>query len=398
VVIRDPVHGDIELGPLEARVLDCRPVQRLRGIRQLGAAHLVYPGCNHTRFEHALGTLAVAKRILAILAARGAPVAGYRQAVTIAALLHDVGFVPYGHFLEDVLGLLPRHDTEERVREAIAGEVAPVLGEELTRDVLSIFAGSAPSWASSVVSGVIDADLLDYLRRDAYYAGLAHNYDERIYRCLTVAGGRLMVETSQDGMFRPDAISELVNLLRLRYYLTERVYYHHAKLAAEAMLGKALERAMDEGFALSRLHGLTDAGLAAELGRTRAAGLVDAVGRRQLVKRAYVLTGRTVPAKERQELFQRFRQSSLRRETERLLGGEEVAITCLPPTLMKEAAFPLSSGDTLSQELPLDIGALADSYGSLWRLYVFAPAGQVDRVGAAAAESFDRPSEHRRPS
>jgi len=399
VVIRDPVHGDIELTSLETRVLDCRPVQRLRGIRQLGAAHLVYPGCNHTRFEHALGTLAVAKRVLAALAARGAPVADHQRAVAVAALLHDVGFVPYGHFLEDVQGLLPRHDTGERMGEAIAGEVATVLGSELTHDVLSIFTGTAPSWARSVVSGIIDADLLDYLRRDAYYAGLPHNYDDRIYRYLTVAGGLLMVETAREGMFRPDAISELVNLLRLRYYLTERVYYHHAKLAAEAMLGKALETAVDDGFALLRLLELTDAGLAAELSLTRAAGLVEAVNRRQLFKRAYVLTGRTVPAGQRQELFRQFRQPGQRRETERLLGGEDVAaITCLPPTLMKEAGFPLSSGETLSRELPLDIGALADSYGSLWRLYVFAPAGQAVRVGEAAVEYFGRPSEHRRPS
>lgn len=398
MVIRDPVHGDIELAPLEVRVLDCGPVQRLRGIRQLGAAHLVYPGCNHTRFEHALGTLAVAKRILAVLAARGGLDAGYRRAVAVAALLHYVGFVPYGHFLEDVLGLLPRHDTCGRVQDAINGEVARVLGAGLTHDVLSILAGKAPAWAVAVVSGVIDADLLDYLRRDAYYAGLAHNYDDRIYRCLTVSGGRLVVETAREGMFRPDAISELVNLLRLRYYLTERVYYHHAKLAAEAMLGKALEMAMDEGFALSCLPELTDAGLIAELGRTRAAGLVDGVNRRQLLKRAYVLTGRTVPAGERQEFFLKFRQSRHRRETERRLGGEDVAITCLPPTHMKEATLPLSSGETLSQELPLDIGALADSYGSLWRLYVFAPADQVGKVGAAAAECFGRPSEHRRPS
>src|SRR5438093_9977689 len=98
MLIRDPIHGDIVLTRMEEQVLDCAAVQRLRGIKQLGTASLVYPGCVHTRFDHSLGTCALAKRIVAALRAAGTPVEVDLEAlIAIAALLHDVTHVPFGH-------------------------------------------------------------------------------------------------------------------------------------------------------------------------------------------------------------------------------------------------------------------------------------------------------------
>ncbi|HAZ62218.1 MAG TPA: hypothetical protein DCZ72_01195, partial [Armatimonadetes bacterium] len=95
-------------------VVDTRPVQRLRGIRQLGASHLVYPSAMHTRFEHSLGTAWLAKRLLAELAARGTPLPAEDEvAVPLAALLHDVTHWPFGHTFEDERRLFVRHDEDE---------------------------------------------------------------------------------------------------------------------------------------------------------------------------------------------------------------------------------------------------------------------------------------------
>src|SRR5712692_11267058 len=102
MIIRDPIHGDIALSPVEEKVLDFPEVQRLRGIKQLGTASLVYPGCVHTRFDHALGTNALAKRIVAAVRESGTVVeAELAQLIGVAALLHDVTHVPFGHTLED---------------------------------------------------------------------------------------------------------------------------------------------------------------------------------------------------------------------------------------------------------------------------------------------------------
>lgn len=395
MVIRDSVHGDIELTALESALLDTAAVQRLRGIRQLGAAHLVYPGCNHTRFEHALGTLHLARRIMDRLARRGYPVDEWREAVAAAALLHDVSFVPYGHFLEDVLGVLPPHDTPGRILEALSGEVAAVLEGGLLGRVAGVLTGGAPPWARAVIAGVIDADMLDYLRRDAYHAGLALAYDDRVFRYLTLVNGALGVEIQQGGMPRPDAVSELVNLLRLRYYLTERVYCHHAKLAAESMVGKSLDIALANGYPASRLTGLTDADLPGELARAGAAPIMGGFSRRRLFKRAYVLSGRSVPAEERAVLAGRFRLTAARLEAETQLG-KMAAICCLPSSRMKEAGMLLSTRCRLPREAPLAMEGLEAGYSGLWRLYVFAPEDEAERVGAAAAAFFGRPSEYGR--
>src|SRR5712692_9167602 len=102
MIIRDPIHGDIALSPVEEKVLDFPEVQRLRGIKQLGTASLVYPGCVHTRFDHSLGVNALAKRIIESLRHSGARIAAEtEQAIGVAALLHDVTHVPFGHTLED---------------------------------------------------------------------------------------------------------------------------------------------------------------------------------------------------------------------------------------------------------------------------------------------------------
>ena len=107
--------------------------------------------------------------------------------------------------------------------------------------------------AAEGINGTIAGDasrvreVLDYLRRDSYFAGLAQNYDDRVFRYFTVSDGHLALNMTKHGMERPDASSEVIQLLRMRYFLTERVYYHHTKVVAGAMISKAVELALDVG-------------------------------------------------------------------------------------------------------------------------------------------------------
>src|SRR5215470_5378263 len=121
MLIRDPVHGDVRLTRLETAILDTPAMQRLRGVKQLGTAYLVYPGCTHTRFEHSLGACHVAHRICAQLRRDGVDVSGEdEEHIGAAALLHDVTHAPFGHTLEDERCLFPRHDKGARLEKLLA--------------------------------------------------------------------------------------------------------------------------------------------------------------------------------------------------------------------------------------------------------------------------------------
>ena len=414
--IRDPIHGDIALGPLETAVLDCAAVQRLRGIKQLGTASLVYPGAVHTRFDHSLGASAVAHRIVAALRRDGVEVArDAEDLVAVGALLHDVTHVPFGHTLEDERRLFPRHDKGTRLTRLLDGQ----LGADLDRvgvraavaDVLGVPPQSGPSWARDVIASTIDADLLDYLRRDSYFTGLAHDYDDRVFRYFTVADGHLALQMSKHGMDRPDARSEVIQLLRMRYFLTERVYYHHTKVVAGAMISKAVELALDHAVLgeddLLALNDWTLLDRLAQAGVAAIAALTERLQRRVLLKRGYVVSTQTIGAERRAELVRRFHESRPERGAAEAqlaavlrLPADEVIIYCPALTVMKEASARVTTSRGLRRlndrgdPACAEISALEERYANLWRLYVFVPADAVERAAAAAAELFGHPSEH----
>jgi HD superfamily phosphohydrolase len=415
VVVRDPVHGDIGLTADEVALVDTPQMQRLRGIRQLGAAYLVYPGAQHTRFEHSLGTLYWAERILAELARSGATIdPDERRAIRAAALLHDVSHIPFGHTFEDERALFGRHDRPERLARFLAeGELGRRLDAwSLGPEVRALVTGRRAGWQREVVAGSLDADLLDYLRRDAYFCGLHKAYDERVVRSFALVGGHLGLELRKGGVEREDVRSEAVELLRMRYFLTERVYYHHAKLAAGAMVAKAVELAVDSaGWTEADIYPLDDAGLIARL---RAAGgegsdLVEAFARRDLVKRAYVLTYGGVGPGGQDDLVRRYRDRAGRREAEAHLGRAAgvdprwVIVHCPPPLPLKEAGIAVATArGVFALDAPggggaAEIETLKGLHAGLWKFTVFGPRSAQARLAAAARELFGRPSEFGAP-
>src|SRR5206468_2036812 len=245
-LIRDAVHGDIEMSSLEVELMDTPEFQRLRGIKQFGTAYLVFPSAVHTRFEHSLGTSWMAHRILQAVRRTEAISQDEEQIIRVSALLHDITHIPFGHTLEDERRVLPRHDKDkERAdyfldQSAIASILAREGIQEAVRDTLEF----GDSYESDIVGGAISADLLDYLRRDTYFCGLSQYYDPRIFEIFILDNNRLVMNLEKYGMLRHDALSELVNLLRIRYTLSERVYFHHTKISSGAMISKAVELAL----------------------------------------------------------------------------------------------------------------------------------------------------------
>jgi uncharacterized protein len=417
MLIRDTLHGDIDLSPLETAVLDCAAMQRLRGVKQLGTAYFVYPGALHTRFEHSLGTCAMAHRVAAAIRRSGYAIAADTEAaIGVAALLHDVTHVPFGHTLEDERRLFPRHDQGDRLQRLLAGELGETLSSLGVRDtVVALLTGAVGAdlrWAADIVSSTIDADLLDYLRRDSLYTGLAQSYDDRVFRYFTVGDGRLVLDMSKHGMTRPDAWSEIVQLLRMRYFLTERVYYHHTKVAAGAMISKAVELALASG-ALGEpdLLDLNDWSLLAHLRRIApggAAGLVERLEKRRLLKRGFVLSALTLDETERRRFVALYHDSAdARGEAEAQIAAalkadaNEVVVYCPALTVMKEAAALAATAGGVVPMNEIDptgateIGALARRHAALWRMYVFVPPQHVQQTAAVTADIFGHPSEHR---
>lgn len=414
MLVRDPVHGDIYLTENETRVLDTREMQRLRGIKQLGTAHLVFPGCVHTRFDHSLGAVAAAGRILDSLRRSGFQIdPADAELVRLAILVHDVTHIPYGHTFEDERQIFPRHDEGPRLDHFLSnqtelGRTLAALGVADT--IRQILEGAPPApWMGHVVSSTIDADLLDYLRRDSFFAGLRQDYDDRIFTYFILEDGQLLINMVKHGIDRPDARTEILHLLRMRYALTERIYLHHAKIASGVMISKALEIHAQRGLREDALYDLGDQtflDLMARLPGPAVIGqLVEGLAARRLYKRAYVLSGVTLGDQQAAFIARYAGQSAERDAVENAIAAKaglkpgQVILYCPKASYFKEIRVPVKARggvgplykfDTIAGEA----GALARQYESLWRTYVFCPPEKVDAVQRACEKLFANPSEY----
>ena len=402
-LVRDAVHGDIELGALEVELIDTAEFQRLRGIRQLGTAHLVFPSAVHTRFEHSLGASWMAHRIVSVLY-RESPINSDEETrIRVSALLHDITHIPFGHTLEDERRDLPRHDKDEdRVRYFFReSSIGRILEREGMNDAVIGAVSGGASLDADIVGGAISADLLDYLRRDTYFCGLSQYYDARIFESFTTHNGRLVMNLEKRGVLRRDALSELVNLLRIRYTLSERVYFHHAKIASGAMISKAVELALGLGFKRERLRVLRDEPLLWTLRQEYPAEpaicyLLDCLERRRLYKPCYTLTI-DVGEDQRRQIVDRFHYNARQREdAERAIASaaglapHQVIVYCpsfgmsLPEAealvrMEQGTVQPLSGGNNE------EIRILKDKHRALWRFFVL-----IDRAAWEKQETLAR--------
>jgi len=252
---RDNIHGDIDFYDWEVAIIDTADFQRLRGIKQLGLANYVYPGALHTRFEHSLGTVYMAQKMIDSLKNKHEVLNDSKivRVIRLVALLHDIGHLPFGHTFEDEYGLIQsRHDKWQRIEKYIGlgTEIGAILvslqcfdevKSALRRLSKESTESSSESYISDLVGNTICADLFDYLKRDGNHCGLNLEYDERLLKYFEIdsSSGHLVVRLEKDGEFRRDNVSELVGLLQSRYSLAEKVLFHHTKLAAGAMLARA---------------------------------------------------------------------------------------------------------------------------------------------------------------
>ncbi|PKL62871.1 MAG: phosphohydrolase [Methanomicrobiales archaeon HGW-Methanomicrobiales-2] len=229
-IIKDPVHGYVEADALALRLLDSGVVQRLRHITQLGFANLVYPGANHTRFEHSLGTMHLAGLMCKELGLD----AGETRLVATAALLHDIGHGPFSHVTEPVMEEFTgrcHHQIDHLVCE---GAIAGILEAEGIdpAEVCAVVAGEHR--LASIIHGSLDVDRMDYLLRDAHYTGVPYG---------TVDAHRLIRSTilAESGIALSEGgINAAESLLIARTLMRPAVYFHHVSRIATSMFVHAL--------------------------------------------------------------------------------------------------------------------------------------------------------------
>ena len=237
-ILNDPIYGFITIpSELIFDLIEHRYFQRLRRISQMGLSYLVYPGAHHTRFHHALGCMHLMQRAVRVLRFKGIEISEEEEsALHIAILLHDIGHGPFSHAMEYSLVETIHHE-----------EISLRFMEKMNKDfegklslAIQIFKGTySRGFLHQLISGQLDMDRLDYLKRDSFYTGVVEGNinSERLITMLSVVDDELVIE--EKGIY---SVEEFLLARRLMYW---QVYLHKTGIVAENLLIRVLQRAKE---------------------------------------------------------------------------------------------------------------------------------------------------------
>ncbi len=242
--IIDPIHDFIRVSGPELKIIDNPIFQRLRRIRQLSGAHLTYPGAQHTRFEHSLGVMHISGQAGQALQEKGILKKDDIENLRLAALLHDIGHGPFSHLFEEILQEKRKISHEEIGKRIILkteiGDLLSKSGYDKKFITKLAFGDSKLQFMNEIISGVLSADMMDYLLRDGYYTGAEHAKvdHKRLTQSLEVYQKKLALEKS--------ALYSFESMMHSRYQMFKAVYFHKTVRSAEVMLLESMRLADDE--------------------------------------------------------------------------------------------------------------------------------------------------------
>ncbi|WP_292387736.1 HD domain-containing protein [Methanosarcina sp. UBA5] len=383
-VVLDSVHGYIELDDLAQDLLSTPQMQRLRRVKQLGFSNLVYPGANHSRFEHSLGTMHLASTLSRSL---DSIEEDRKTEIKAAALLHDVGHGPFSHVTENVIDKYTRcrHDD---VKEILGkGEIIEVLSKYGLSPGNLVKHIKGETSLGQILSSEIDVDRMDYLVRDAHYTGVAFGVVDynRLIKKMNFYEDRLVVDYG--------GLKAAESLLVSRFWMNTSVYYHHVTRISEAMCSRAVEY-MIENNELDpfRLRYMDDIDLVASM--RKAAGYAGELSRlldaRKLYKRALYVgladVGKAV-------LRHRDRIRRVEKEIAEQAGVDpEYVLVDIPKTpemLEMQAMIKTDHKMIPLNEASHFVSILQEAHMDNWRMGVYSPKEHCEVVGKAARDYFD---------
>ncbi|HHI00900.1 MAG: nucleotidyltransferase [Thermotogae bacterium] len=402
-IIHDPIHGSMKVSGLILDLIKTPEFQRLRNIKQLGLAYLVYPGANHSRFEHSLGTYNIAKRLAAELGLSEEE----KTLLETAALLHDIGHGPFSHTFEQIYEHYVReYDHMHLGQNIILGKIDIIDGEieerQFIPEILDFY-GYRPKEVADLILGKyekkylgqalhgdVDVDQLDYLIRDAHYTGVAHGIIdlERLLKVIKIYNNELVVDEK--------GVEAVEGMMVARALMYSRVYFHHTVKIAEGMLTRALEFALEDGY-LWEFWKMTDCRVLVELedleGYPRE--IVKRIKYRDLFKAALLLGADELTTEEKRELLAVYRNIKKRQELERELADSvgakegEVIIEFSTADLMlteprlksTEIGVVMHTGEVkpLTKVTPL-ANALKRRQTPRWAVMVASPSKYADKI------------------
>ncbi len=376
-IIQDPIHGNITTEDWIIDIIDTPSFQRLRRIKQIGFGNLVYPGANHTRFEHSIGTMHIAK----LLAQKMDISEKVKDEIIAAALIHDMGHPPFSHSSERLVSKYLGLEHEDMVKET---EIKDILAEKglRTGEVFHHVKGKS---SIDIVSGDIDADRMDYLVRDSYYTGVAYGVFDlmRLINKIYFEDRRLIIDSG--------GLRAAESLLISRFMMYPTVYFHHVCRIAEKMYEKALEKCLaDELIDPEKLFRMDDYDVISFL-RDRegyAGEMMSRIDSRKLMKRAIYVNLPRIGV-------------DVTKVDPRHAEEEIAEISHIDPDYVIVDIPPLGETRELNARVNIDgelmeleeisplVNALKNGHGEGWKMGVYTLKEHRDKVAIAAADYFE---------
>jgi len=245
--IKDPIYGYVYITEFDRDVIDSYPVQRLRRLRQLAGAEFAYPAANHTRFEHSVGVMYLASRLVENSNLSQYVTDEEARMIRIAALLHDVGHGPFSHVFEHLLAKFLGKTHEDMtvwvVRSSELSDLLKKFGydpDEVGRLAVGTLRKPGKAFIDQVIRSSVDVDKLDFIVRDTYHTGAKYGYVDifRLIHTLDLLGENLAVDLG--------ALSALESFIIARIESFKSIYFHRVSRAVQIMLASAMEKAKDE--------------------------------------------------------------------------------------------------------------------------------------------------------
>lgn len=375
IILKDPLYGFINIDAPFDDLIETEYFQRLRNIKQLGQTYLIYPSANHSRFEHSLGAFYLAKKFTETLKM------DHKNEFMAAALLHDIGHYPFSHAIENYIEMLNGIKHEDQTLNLIRNtKISDILKKQkMDIDIIcDLILGKGKY--GKLISGEIDVDRLDYLKRDSYYTGVAYGVIETdvILKSISMKDKKYIADVKYLPAFESVLIS--------RYLMYSMVYMHHKTVIANTMLKAAFLEALKAGeISADDLFKFDDVDFISALrnSHSAAAEIIHRVSMRDFYAEAIVFK------KDNFSDISRLKNSKEIIDIEKMIAAElkiknyEILINVLNfPKASKSEILINPSGASLEKSSPI-VTSLNNAAWNYWFVGVYCPKKHLKKVKKA---------------